>query len=94
MRRENSSDEPGVSSSSSRVGRNPHQRVNTQNTTPSISVPCISFCIEWAATKRATGSPVAIAHVTGWSSSSNADWMSPRSRTSVVDRLRNGAMSL
>ena len=71
--------------------RKPHHRVMVHRTTPSSSVPCISSCIESAATNLMTGSPVGIAHVTGYSRS--ADKMSPCTLIEFRDSSCSGAMS-
>ena len=71
--------------------RKPHHRVMVQNTTPSSRVPCISSCIELAATNLMTGSPVGIAHVIGYSSS--AEEILPRSLRGFLASSCNGAMS-
>ena len=54
-------------------------------------MPCISSCIESAATNLMTGSPVGIAQVTGYSSS--ADEMSPCTLIGFRDSSCSGAMS-
>ena len=78
-----------ISNLSDRVSSylNPHHSVNVQNTNPKNQVDCISFCIESAATNLVTGSPVGIAHVTGYSSEVNADSKSPLSTIFVDERF-------
>ena len=84
-----------ISNLSDRVSSslNPHHSVNVQNTNPRNKVDCISFCIESAATNLVTGSPVGIAHVTGYSSEVKAESKSPLSSIFVEERFWNGCMS-
>ena len=71
--------------------RNPHHSVRVQKATPRSRVPCISSCIESAATNLTTGSPLGIAQVIGYSESAKS--MSPRSLRGSRASSCNGAMS-
>ena len=64
-----------------------------QKTSPRSRVSWRSSCIESAATKRITGSPVGMAQVTGFSASRKAVSRSPLTRLGLMERFWRGDRS-